>query len=245
MPSIVFIVPYRDREHEKVKYLESMESLGYEIYFAHQCDNRPFNRGAMRNIGFLAVKAKYPDTYKDITLVFNDVDTFPAPDNLPNYETIQGVVKHFYGFTYTLGGIFSILASDFERINGYPNFWAWGYEDNALNARCVQNNIAIDRSDFVDVRNPRPDWDKKIVNLKDAPFRDLNYGEFKRYLNQTAEGISDVRNLAYSIVAEKNVFMVNIAEFAVATNHPQKNIRVDMRRGGNPFKQKRMQMRFT
>ena len=245
MPSIVFIVPYRDREHEKVKYLESMNSpIPYEIYFAHQCDSRPFNRGAMRNIGFLAVKAKYPDTYKDITLVFNDVDTFPAPNNLPNYETVKGVVKHFYGFTYTLGGIFSIMASDFERINGYPNFWAWGYEDNALNARCVQNKIAIDRSDFVDVRNPRPDWDKKIVNLKDEPFRNVNYGEFKRYLNKTAEGISDVRNLAYDIVVEKNVFMVNITEFAVATE-PQKNTRVDMRRGGNPFKQTRMQMQFT
>mgnify|MGYP006214976639 CR=1 FL=1 len=74
----------------------------YEIYFSHQKDERPFNRGAMKNIGFIALARKYPNDYKNITYVFNDVDTLPYTKNLLPYETTHGVVKHFYGFTFAL-----------------------------------------------------------------------------------------------------------------------------------------------
>lgn len=239
IPSIVFIVPYRDRESEKTQYLSIMtpllEKLNAEIYIAHQCDNQPFNRGAMRNIGFLAVKNKYPENYTDITLVFNDVDTYPNPDidYLPNYVTQKGVVKHFYGFTYTLGGIFSINSFDFERIGGYPNFWAWGYEDNALNVRCVKSGITINRTDFVDVLKKNPD-DERIINVKDTPYRTLSYAEFQRYRKGSLEGLNDVSNLVYDISLDNtHVFTVNVRNFTVATL-PSKNIKYDMRKG-NPF----------
>ena len=49
-----------------------MNKEDYEIYFAHQCDNRDFNRGAMKNIGFLAMRQKYPNDYKNITFIFNN-----------------------------------------------------------------------------------------------------------------------------------------------------------------------------
>jgi carbamoyltransferase len=73
----------------------------YEIYFSHQCDARTFNRGATKNIGFLAIKEKYPDDYKNITFIFNDVDTIPFY-KIFDYETPEGVVKHYYGFKYDL-----------------------------------------------------------------------------------------------------------------------------------------------
>lgn len=75
--------------------LEDMPTEKYRIYFVHQCDNRPFNRGAMKNIGFLAIRNMYPNEYKNITLVFHDVDNLPYTKGILNYNTRPGAVKHF------------------------------------------------------------------------------------------------------------------------------------------------------
>ena len=72
VPKVIFIVPYRNRPQHKFffsNYLTSVLKgseidLNYEIYFSHQCDARSFNRGATKNIGFIAVKEKYPDDYQ-------------------------------------------------------------------------------------------------------------------------------------------------------------------------------------
>ena len=155
VPKLIFIIPYRDREQQLIFFkrhmayiLEDMDKADYEVLFIHQKDTRAFNCGAMKNIGFFVVRDKYPNDYKNITLVFNDVDTLPFSKNFIPYETKPGIVKHFYGFQYTLGGIVSITAQDFERINGFPNFWAWGYEDNMLNDRVKNARLTIDRSVF-------------------------------------------------------------------------------------------------
>lgn len=141
IPTRVFIVPYRSRPNQKADFLKNMKQLledltePYEIYFAHQCDSRPFNRGAMKNLGFIAIKNKYPNNYKDITFIFNDVDTFPSEKGMIDYITTSGIVKHYYGFNFALGGIFSIKGADFEKAKGFPNFWGWGLEDNIMNDR--------------------------------------------------------------------------------------------------------------
>jgi hypothetical protein len=189
--------------------MEDIPSTDYQIYFVEQCDNREFNRGALKNIGFLVAKQLYPYDYKNMTLVFNDVDTMPFTKNFLNYETSLGIIKHFYGFKFALGGIVSITGGDFERLNGFPNFWAWGYEDNLLNYRAKLAGIIIDRSQFY------PILDKNIMHLSDGLTRSVNRGEFDRYLSQTPEGFRSIRDLNYNI--DESALTIRVYSFDTGT----------------------------
>jgi len=211
-PSLIFIVPYRDREQQQIFFAKQMKTVladrepdSYKILYIHQTDTRKFNRGAMKNIGFLVVKSMYPDDYKDITLVFNDVDTMPYSTGFINYDTKRGTIKHFYGFKFALGGIVSITGYDFEKINGFPNFWGWGYEDNALNERALKHKVIIDRSQFY------PILDKNILQFMDSFERIVNRTEITMYKAATDEGIDRINGLEYNIDYASG--FVNVTKF--------------------------------
>ena len=202
IPKIIFIVPYRDRRQEKcifsvyMKYImEDYDKNDYEIYYSHQMDSRPFNRGATKNIGFLVMKKKYPNDYQNITFVFNDIDTLPVKKNTFDYATTKGIVKHFYGFTFTLGGIFSIVGSDFEKCNGFPNNWGWGMEDNAMNDRVLLNEFVINRQQFY----PRDTRD--VLHLFDTPNRIINNKEPENYISKNLnDNLNNIHEIEYVIV---------------------------------------------
>jgi hypothetical protein len=242
IPKIVFIVPYRNRPQHKFffsNYLTTImsERDDYELYFSHQCDVRSFNRGGTKNIGFLAIKAKYPDNYQDITFVFNDIDTVPF-SNIFDFETTRGVVKHFYGFTYALGGIVALKGADFEATNGYPNFWGWGMEDNVLQTRCERIGLSIDRTQFYPIGSP------DIIHLFDGVSRIINRKDPWRATHDNGiDGLKTIHKLIYSIdtesknqldnihtVASDKLFIINIKTFMTGTRFEQDNYhRYDLR----------------
>jgi hypothetical protein len=198
IPKRVFIVPYRNRIQHKFFFSKYMSFIlendeDYEIYFTHQCDARTFNRGAIKDIGFMAVKNKYPRHYKDITFIFNDVDTIPFT-KIFDYETSHGVVKHYYGFKYALGGIVVMKGADFEKTNGFPCFWGWGMEDNALQKRCDAVGLKIDRSVFYNIGSPEIlqlfDGISRIISKKD-PWRGEN--------DNGVDGLRTISELKYTI----------------------------------------------
>jgi len=240
VPKIVFIVPYRNRPQHKFffsNYLTTIMNTNtnindtqYEIYFSHQCDARAFNRGATKNIGFLAIKEKYPNDYKNITFVFNDIDTIPFA-NVFDYQTVPGVVKHFYGFNYALGGIVSLNGSDFESINGFPNFWGWGMEDNVLQNRCEKMGLKIDRDQFYPIGSPNIlhlfDGVQRIINRKD-PWRATHDNGF--------DGLRTIHKLQYSVDKDsinpldnihtidlETIFIINISTFMTANKFEHDN----------------------
>jgi len=236
IPKIVFIVPYRNRPQHKFFFSKYMSFImedrdDYEIYFSHQCDSRTFNRGATKNIGFLAIKAKYPNHYKDITFVFNDVDTIPF-NKIFNYETTVGTVKHFYGFTHALGGLVSMKGSDFEKTNGFPCYWGWGMEDNVLQRRCNAFKLNIDRSVFYKIGSPEMlqlfDGVSRIISKQDSWHIGPDNG---------VDGLRTIRNLTYTIdeksdnptdnlfsVHNARIFFVNIRTFDAHTQLETKKL---------------------
>jgi hypothetical protein len=236
IPEIVFVVPYRNRPQHKFffsNYLTTIlekNDVKYEIYFSHQCDARSFNRGATKNIGFLAVKDKYPDHYKNITFIFNDVDTLPF-SNIFDYQTVEGIVKHFYGFKYALGGIVAITGADFEATNGYPNFWGWGMEDNVLQTRCDKAGLIIDRSHFYPIGSP------DILQLFDGVSRLINKKDPWRATHDNGiDGLKTIYKLSYEIdgesknpvdnvhtVVSDKIFIINIDTFMTGTRFENDN----------------------
>ena len=230
VPKRIFIVPYRERKEHKFFFSNQMNFLlndfqDYEIYFSHQCDKRQFNRGGTKNIGFLVMKEKYPDDYKDITFIFNDVDTLPF-HRIFDYETELGIIKHYYGFTYALGGIVVIKGADFERVNGFPNFWGWGNEDSVFQERCLRGGIHIDRSQFYPIGSP------EILQLFDGVKRLVSPREYNIGKQDSGvDGLSSLYKVTYSIDEESfnpednkyvvdntRIYVINILSFLSSMN---------------------------
>ena len=235
-PSLIFIVPYRNREkqyeffsnHMKV-ILEDMPPSSYKILYLHQKDDREFNRGAMKNIGFITVKNMYPNDYQNITLVFNDIDIMPYTKNFLNYFTTPGTVKHYYGFKFTLGGIVSINAADFEKINGFPNFWAWGYEDNLLQTRVLKAGMTIDRNQFYPILDPN------MLHFSEGITRNINRTEYDLYQSNTLEGINSITNIQQTY--NETTGFVDISYFYTPREENKAFTQnYDLRNGAAPFK---------
>ena len=223
VPKYVFIVPYRDREPHRVffstyiyKVMEDVPREDWTFYFVHQNDKRPFNRGGMKNIGFLALKKEFPNHYKEIIFIFNDIDTLPYDKNILNYHTEYGVIKHFYGFHFALGGIFSIRGVDFERINGFPNYWAWGGEDNLIHERAKQFGLTIDRSNFFTIGN------MNILQFADGMKRLICRDELATsIMPNNSDGLSKITNISHSIYNDTH--MIDVTSFDTYIHYSQLN----------------------
>jgi hypothetical protein len=134
------------------------------------------------------------------------VDTLPYTKNILNFHTDFGVIKHFYGFHFALGGIFSIRGGDFERINGFPNYWAWGGEDNLIHERAKQAGIVIDRSNFYTIGN------MNILQFADGLKRLVCRDELATsIMPNNADGLSKITALNYMIYDETH--MIDVTSF--------------------------------
>lgn len=241
---LFFIVPYKNREPQMFFFKNYMTYLmedyevfvDYCIYFVEQCDERPFNRGAIKNIGFMAAAQLYPDQYLDFLYVFNDIDTLPYQKDLLTYTPPEGAIRHHYGFRHALGGIVSVAGREFEAMNGFPNYWTWGFEDNALQDRANRMNIDVDRSNFYEI------GDMRILHIYDGTKKILNREYGNDYIcDDGKNGISTIRNLEYTIVGDvikvtrfDVEYPVSYGSYEIYDNRNGREILIKRRKGAEP-----------
>lgn len=89
---------------------------------------------------------------------------------------------------------FSIKGEDFEKINGFPNFWSWGGEDNYMLKRVELAGLYIDRSNFFNI------LDRNILQMCDGVKKIICRKEAAYVVNMNCnDGLITIRNLNFEI----------------------------------------------
>lgn len=130
------VVPYRDRAPQLLRLLPRLEQIRnvQEIIIVEPQNKGPFNRGWVKNVGFLLANCK--------VVYFYDVDLLPglAFHEFPLIHDRRCL--HLYGHPHCYGGIVGFRAEDFDEVGGFVNNQlAWGGEDRYLRQVCEAANI--------------------------------------------------------------------------------------------------------
>jgi len=200
-----FIIPYRNRkEHLNEFILRFTEMLkdkdiDAQFYIIHQITIGEFNRGALKNIGFLEACKTRPDGL----FIFHDVDTYPTYWGSIPYTANKGEFRRpvMNSSPNNLGLICCCWKNEFEKTNGFANYWGWGSEDGALYYRAKRLRIPINENNIINYRDT-----KYVINLEH--YRNAEKQHF--YANQnskileeekkTGNNSNGLSNLKYEIL---------------------------------------------
>lgn len=207
----IILIPYRNREHQLDYYLKNTVPIIKEylvntkIVIVEQCNNKPFNRGKILNVGFKEYekKTKY--------FITNDVDINPRKKTIIQYylpDLKENIVKGILTSTCnTLGGIIKISSFNINKVNGFPNdIWGWGCEDKALQIRTEYYNI-IKETNIL--HNDKIRDDEYFKTFNDVNDRDLtNYKKYYiKYYNKKINNdfSSGLNNIDYNIIERYDI----------------------------------------
>jgi hypothetical protein len=196
------VVPYRDRAEQLARLLSHIalyfqrdkidKDQPYRITVVEQEPGRPFNAGALRNIGFLLTEAESDP------VCFHDVDYLPiwadyrpvnrptrlvwhGAESVPIDESARLFINHRHELYF--GGVVMMPTAVFRRLNGYSNdYWGWGYEDTDFRARCQAEGVELGFRDgtYQPLRHVNRGYQA------DGTPSEENRANWERYLHNTA-----------------------------------------------------------
>ena len=216
-----FIIPYRNRKEHLDEYIKRFtemvkEGIDAQFYVIYQIHPGAFNRGALMNIGFMEACK----TRSDGLFIFHDVDIYPTYWGAIDYHTAKGEVRHPIGLkNENVGGICCFWKSEYEAVNGYPNYWGWGIEDVTLFYRLKRVHIKVDEHNIVDLK----DVTKCIcpVHTRDVAKEEvyanhnttLHHEEMKS--GQSKDGLSTLHYTVLSTLAYAPLFTIISVDFTI------------------------------
>jgi hypothetical protein len=166
MRRLAIVVPYRNRQQHLDQFVPHMRAyfardkadrtIDYRVMIVEQEQGAPFNRGALKNIGFMLAEA-----HTDY-VCFHDIDYLPiwadyswanAPTPIVWYGAEERpiapgrtncVARH--SLEHFFGGAVLVPNSTFRAVNGYSNdYWGWGFEDEDFKLRFAVAGIEAGR----------------------------------------------------------------------------------------------------
>ena len=145
-------VPYRNREAHLKQFVPQVgayllsKGIEYCMYFGHQCDDKLFNRGAMKNV---AAKHAFEDgcdyiVWHDIDMIPEEGTDYSFPEKTPiHIATNISQMNYELKYQEYFGGAVIFNKEQVEKTNGYSNdYWDWGMEDDDLFWRCYLEGYA-------------------------------------------------------------------------------------------------------
>ena len=198
-----FIIPYRNRKEQLQEFIQRFtgyldgKSIDAHFYVIHQITPGAFNRGAMKNIGFLEACKLRPDGL----FIFHDVDTYPTAWGSICYEAKPGTFRRpvLNSSPENLGLICSCWKTEYERTNGFPNYNGWGAEDGVLYHRAKKMGIPIDDQHAVHYQ------DRSVIinreHYRPNQYQDMltNRGNLLKE-KQTGDSTNGLSSLCYEVI---------------------------------------------
>ena len=95
----------------------------------------------------------------------------------------------------------------FEKINGFPSLWSWGWEDTIIYERAIRAGIHVNRNQFYKY------GDSHILHFADDLCKRVSMRNKEAYENRMIiDGLSDIKNLNMKFNIETNMLDIKHME---------------------------------
>ena len=221
---LTILVPYRDRQEHLVTFVPHMrghfatQPEPPRIVVVEQAPGKPFNRGALKNVGFLLacdssdyvcfhdidylpLSVDYGFTDVPCCLAWYGAESRPIDPARPGKRITHNLERFF-------GAALLMPNAAFLAANGYSNrYWTWGYEDTDLRRRLRLKGVSIGRRKGafrpLDHRNEGFNYDRSATaaHQKSRAIFESDWGD-NRAPNVDEDGLSTCR---FQIVQSHNI----------------------------------------